>query len=100
MKTEFVDVTDTQKHLTIEIPSEVVDAEIARITHGYSKQARLPGFRPGKVPPSVIKQRFREQILHDVLHGLIPRAIEDALQERGLEPVDTPNVKDVDVKEG
>ena len=100
MKTEFEDVTETQKRLTIEIPSDVVSQEIDRITKGYSKQARLPGFRPGKVPASVIKQRFKDQILHDVLHGLIPRAIEDALTERGVEPVDTPNVKDVDIREG
>src|SRR5918994_2358596 len=100
MKTEFQDVTETQKRITVEIPSEVVDKEIDRITKDYSKQARLPGFRPGKVPPSVIKQRFKDQILHDVAHALIPRAIEDSLTERGVEPVGTPNVKDVDLKEG
>jgi trigger factor len=100
MKTEFQDVTETQKRITVEIPSDVVDKEIDRVTRGYSKQARLPGFRPGKVPPSVIKQRFKDQILHDVMHALIPRAIEDSLTERGVEPVDTPNVKDVDLKEG
>ena len=100
MKTEFTDVSETQKRITIEIPSDIVDQEIDRVTKGYSKQVRLPGFRPGKVPASVIKQRFKDQILHDVVHGLIPRAIEDALTERGVEPVDTPNVKDVDIKEG
>jgi trigger factor len=100
MKTEFEDVTETQKRLRIEIPTDVVDKEIDRVTKGYSKQVRLPGFRPGKVPPSVIKQRFKEQILHDVAHALIPRAIEDSLTERGVEPVDTPNVKEVDLKEG
>ena len=100
MKTEFQDITPTQKRITIEIPSDVVDKEIDRVTKGYSKQARLPGFRPGKVPPSVVKQRFKDQILHDVMHALIPRAIEDSLTERGVEPVDTPNVKDVDLKEG
>jgi trigger factor len=100
MKTEFQDVSETQKRITIEIPSDIVDKEIDRVTKGYSKQARLPGFRPGKVPPSVIKQRFKDQILHDVMHALIPRAIEDTLTERGVEPVDTPNVKDVDLKEG
>ena len=100
MKTEFVDVSETQKNLTIEIPSEIVDAEIDRVTRGYSKQAKLPGFRPGKVPAGIIKQRFREQILHDVMQGLIPRAIEDALQERGVEPVDTPDIKDVALHEG
>src|SRR6188768_1775772 len=100
MKTEFTDVSETKKTLTIEIPSDIVDAEINKVAKDYSKQAKIPGFRPGKVPATVIKQRFREQILHDVMHGLIPRAVEEALQERGIEPVATPDVKDVTVKEG
>src|SRR5215813_5553772 len=100
MKTEFQNVSETQKNLVIEIPSDVVDAEIDRIAKGYSKQARLPGFRPGKVPSNIIKQRFREQIHHDVMHDLIPRAVEEALQERGIEPVTTPDIKDVSLREG
>jgi trigger factor len=100
MKTELTDVSETQKTLSIEIPSDVVDAEINRIAKDYSKQARIPGFRPGKVPAGVVKQRFREQILHDVMHGLIPKAVDEALQSRGIEPVDTPNIKDVELKEG
>jgi trigger factor len=100
MKTEFQDVSETQKNITIEIPSDVVDAEIDRVAKGYSKQAKLPGFRPGKVPSNIIKQRFREQIHHDVMHDLIPRAVEEALQERGIEPVTTPDIKDVSLREG
>jgi trigger factor len=100
MKTEFTDVSETQKTLTIEIPSDVVDAEINKVAKDYSKQARLPGFRPGKVPATIIKQRFKDQIRHDVMHGLIPRAVEEALQERGIEPIDTPNIKDVVLEEG
>ena len=100
MKTEFTDVSETKKTLTIEIPTEVVDAEIDRVARGYTKQARLPGFRPGKVPQTLVKQRFKDQILHDVMHGLIPRAVEAALQERGIEPVDTPNIRDVALEEG
>ena len=100
MKTEFQDVSETQKKVTIEIPSDIVDAEIDRVAKGYSKQARLPGFRPGKVPSNIIKQRFREQIHHDVMHDLIPRAVEEALQERGIEPVATPDIKDVSLREG
>jgi trigger factor len=100
MKTEFTDVTATQKTITIEIPVDIVDAEINRVAKGYTKQARIPGFRPGKVPTNLVKQRFKEQILHDVAHGLIPRAVDEALQERGIEPVDTPNIKDVALEEG
>src|SRR5687768_1921957 len=100
MKSEFTDISETQKALAIEIPTEVVDAEINRVARSYTKQARLPGFRPGKVPQGLIKKRFREQIFHDVLHDLIPRAVEEALQERGIEPVDTPSIKDVVLEEG
>lgn len=100
MKIELTDVSDTQKALSVEIPSEVVDAEIARVAREYAKQAKIPGFRPGKVPATVVKQRFRDQILGEVMQGLIPRAIDEALQERGIEPIDTPNVKDVSVNEG
>ena len=100
MKTEFLDVSDTRKQLVVEIPSTVVDAEIDRIARDYSKAARIPGFRPGKVPAKVVRQRFRDQILHDVVHDLIPRAVDDALRERGMEPVDTPDIKDVLVEEG
>jgi len=100
MKTEFLDVSDTRKQLVVEIPSTVVDAEIDRIARDYSKAARIPGFRPGKVPAKVVRQRFRDQILHDVAHDLIPRAVDDALRERGMEPVDTPDIKDVLVEEG
>ena len=100
MKTEFIDVNDTQKNLVVEIPSNVVDAEIDKVSRDYSKAARIPGFRPGKVPAKVVRQRFRDQILHDVAHGLIPRAVDEALRERGVEPVDTPDIKDVVVEEG
>ena len=100
MKTEFQNVSETQKNITIEIPSDIVDAEIDRVAKDYSKQAKLPGFRPGKVPSNIIKQRFREQIHHEVMHDLIPRAVEEALQERGIEPVTTPDIKDVSLREG
>ncbi|HYT74175.1 MAG TPA: trigger factor [Vicinamibacterales bacterium] len=100
MKTEFIDVNETRKNLVVEIPSTVVDAEIDKVSRDYGKAARIPGFRPGKVPTKVVRQRFRDQILHDVAHGLIPRAVDEALRERGVEPVDTPDIRDVIVEEG
>ena len=100
MKTEFADVNETRKNVRVEIPRDVVDAEIDRIARDYSRKARVPGFRPGKTPARVIKQRFKDQILHDVAHDLIPRAVDDALREQGVEAVDTPDVRDVNIQEG
>src|SRR3989442_1237328 len=99
MKTEFVDVNATRKNVRVEIPSDAVDAEINRVAADYSRKARVPGFRPGKAPAKVIKQRYREQILHDVAHDQIPRAVSDALREKGFEPVDTPDVREVTLDE-
>jgi len=100
MKTEFVDVNATRKNVRVEIPSDVVSAEIDRIARDYSRKARVPGFRPGKAPARVIKQRYKDQILHDVAQDLIPRAVDDVLRERGVEAVDTPDIRDVSVEDG
>src|SRR5689334_2699096 len=100
MKTEIVDVNDTRKNLRVEISQDVVDAEIDRIARDYSRKARVPGFRPGKAPSRVIRQRYKDQILHDVVHDLVPRAVDDALRERGVEAVDTPDIRDVTIDEG
>src|SRR5262245_46964440 len=100
MKAELVTVNHTRQDLVAEIPSTVVDAEIDKVSRDYGKAARIPGFRPGKVPAKVVRQRFRDQSLHDVAHGLIPRAVDEALRERGVEPVDTPDIRDVVVEEG
>ncbi len=100
MKTELVDVSETQKTLTIEIPSEVVDAAINRLARDLAKQTRLPGFRPGKAPANLIKQRFREQIFHELKHDLIPKAVDEALQARGIEPIASPNIQNVALHEG
>lgn len=100
MKTDLVDVNETRKDLRVEIPSDIVDEHIARVALVYSRRARIPGFRPGKAPTRVIKQRFKTEILHEVLNDLVPRVLDDALRERGVEAVDTPDVRDVSVEEG
>lgn len=100
MKVEFADVSETRKRLTIEIPSEKVDARIDHLVDRLGRSAKVPGFRPGKVPPRVVWQRFKDEILHDVAHDLVPEALESALQERDLEPVDTPDVREVGVEQG
>ena len=100
MKADLVDISETRKNLRIEIPSDIVDAQIERVARGYSRKARIPGFRPGKTPVGVIKQRFKEQLLRDVAHDLISRAVDEALRERGVEVLETPDIRDVTIEEG
>jgi trigger factor len=100
MKVELTDVSETKKTLSVEVPQEVVEAEVARITQRYARAARLPGFRPGKAPVQVVRRRFRDEILHDVAHDLVPRVVGDALRDKGVQPVDTPKVRDLQLEEG
>lgn len=100
MKAELVDVNETRKSLSIEVPQELVDREVEQVARDYARKARIPGFRPGKVPSKVIRSRFRHEILHDVTHALVPRALDEVLREKGLEPVSNPDVKEVVLEEG
>jgi trigger factor len=100
MKTEITEVSETRRHLTFEVPSDVVETEIARVAQGYAKSARVPGFRQGKVPAGVVRQRYKDQILHDVAHDLIPRLVGSELRDRKLNPVAMPDIRDVEMEEG
>jgi len=100
MKTELIDVTTTKKQLVCEVPAETVEVEIGRVARAYAREARIPGFRPGKAPATLVRQRYREQIHHDLVHDLVPRLLEEALRERALAPVATPGLRDVHLEDG
>jgi trigger factor len=100
MKSEITDVNETRRDLTIEVPSTVVDEAISHAAAKLGKQARIPGFRPGKVPAAVVRQRFKGQIMQDVAEHLVSKAVGDALTERGVEPVATPDIHDLKLEEG
>ena len=100
MKHELSDTSETKKSLTFEVPAETVETEITRVTARYAKQAKVPGFRQGKVPTTVARQRFKDQILYDVAQAMIPRLVTDALKARALSPVAAPDIRDVVIDEG
>ena len=79
--------------------SSTVDAEIDRVARDYTKAAH-PRLPPGQGAGAGRQAALPGQILHEVVHELVPRAVDDALRERGLEPLDTPDIRDVIVEEG
>ena len=85
MKAELVDLSECKKNLDIEIPQEVVDAEITHIAQELARRARVPGFRPGKAPVAVVKTRFRDEIVSEMMQHLMPKYFGDAIDERKLE---------------
>jgi trigger factor len=100
MKSEIVDLNETRRDLTIEVPSEVVNEAIGDAAAKLARSVKIPGFRPGKVPSNVIRQRFKPQIMQDVAEHLISKAVGEALVEKGVEPIGTPDIKDLVLEEG
>lgn len=100
MKSELVTVSETRRDLSIEVPSDVVDQAVGQAANKLGRSARIPGFRPGKVPATVIRQRFKPQIMQDVAEHLVSKAVGDALIEKGVEPIGTPDIQDLVLEEG
>jgi trigger factor len=104
--TETVDLKNDAKkdgvkrEISVEIPAEDVARETETIVQKYQKVARLPGFRTGHVPASIIKQRFKEDLKSDVVEALVPRYFRKETEKLGLIPVSQPQVTDLHIHEG
>jgi trigger factor len=100
LKVEYIEETSVRKALSFEIDADVVEKEIQTRLKDYAKRAKLPGFRPGKIPPEVIRQRFRGQVLEDVAESLVNKVVFEELEGRGLKPLATPRVTELKMDEG
>ncbi len=104
--TETVDLKNDAKkdgvkrEISVEIPADEVARETETIVQKYQKVARLPGFRAGHVPASIIKQRFKEDLKSDVVEALVPRYFRKEAEKLGLIPVSQPQVTDLHIHDG
>jgi trigger factor len=92
--------SSTKREIQVEVPAEEVTRETDTLIQKYQKLARLPGFRRGHVPPSVIRQRFGEEIKSEVVEALVPRYFRRETDKQGLIPVSQPRVTDLHIHEG
>ncbi len=91
---------DTKREISVEIPAAEVARETESQIQRYQKSARLPGFRAGHVPASIIRQRFGEGIKSDVAEALIPKYFRKEAEKQGLIPVSQPRVTDLHIHDG
>jgi trigger factor len=88
------------RELVLDIPAEEVAKSFRTVSKNYQRYARIPGFRAGKVPESVIKRRFAQEIRKDVIDGLLPERFGKAVKELGITPVGQPQVTELTLEEG
>lgn len=89
-----------RRELDLEIPAEEVAKATEKVAKEFARIARVPGFRPGKAPISLIKRRFADDIKGEVVQTLVPEKVEKAVAEQKLTPVSQPQVEKLEYKEG
>ena len=90
----------TKREIQVEIPVEDVNRQTDSLIQKYQKVARIPGFRRGHVPASIIRQRFSEAIKTDMVEALIPRFFRQEAERLSLHPVSQPRVTDLHLHDG
>src|SRR5580692_1295705 len=89
-----------RRELDLEIPADEVTKKLESVAKEFARVARVPGFRPGKAPVSLIRRRFAEDIKGEVVQSLVPERVEKAVTEQKLTPVSQPQVEKLDFIEG
>ena len=87
--------TTCKKELTIEIPIDVVQREVDSVAGQFAKRARIPGFRPGHAPTSLVRRHFRDDIRGEVAQTLIPRFFQTAVKDQKWEIVGQPRFEEL-----
>ena len=88
------------REVEVEVPAEEVTKSFRTVLKKYQKLARIPGFRPGKVPETVLRSRFAGAIREEVVEAVVPAHFQTAIQQKGLRPVSRPQVTDLHLEEG
>jgi trigger factor len=96
MKVELTDISECRKSLDFEVPQDVVDHEVGHIAQEFARKAKVPGFRPGKAPVAVIKTRYKEEIVSEVMQHILPRSFSEAVKDRNLDLVADPSFENID----
>src|SRR5690242_20112606 len=92
----YEELSSVQKSIEVEIPAALLTRESDRVANEFGRQANVPGFRPGKIPASVIRSRFAKEIQEEVVTRLLGESFRQAMQEKGLEPVGEPRLEHID----
>src|SRR5712672_1033730 len=81
-----------KREISVEIPADVVSKQQEALVQQYSKQARIPGFRKGKVPASMVRNRFSSEITGEMVEHLVPQYFREAVLKTGYRPVSQPHI--------
>jgi len=100
IKVSIADVTGAKKSVTIEVPAAQVAAEYDDQCRKYARNLKVPGFRQGKVPPHIIRQRYGREVEQETVEHVIEHALSQAVTDQKLKPLRAPVLKDYKYEKG
>lgn len=100
IKIDVEDLSSTKKRLQIEVPGEVVSKEIDSAYRKLSKKAKVKGFRPGKVPRTILQRYYGDYVQNEVMSSLISDTYLKAISEKDIKPVSQPTIDNGTLEEG
>jgi len=100
LKSEIKSADGLAREIEVEIPQEEVDAAFADMYRKYQKQAKVKGFRPGKVPLNIVKSMYSEAIKEEILQDLVSKSYPNVIQQQKLNVASPPEIKNFELNEG
>lgn len=91
---------DLTREVEINLPADEVSKQFRKVVKKYQKLARIPGFRAGKVPESIIRSRFADSIRQDVIEAVLPDQFRAEIDKQGVKPLSQPQVTDIQLADG
>src|ERR1700680_706494 len=91
----------SQVGMTIEVPTDVVDAAYERVLNRLVSSAKIEGFRPGRAPRALVEARLGPAALREeVVESIVPDVVRQALEEKSIDPIDNPDVEVIELERG
>src|SRR3979490_1925455 len=91
----------SQVGMTIEVPTEVVDATYERVLNRLVSRAKIEGFRPGRAPARLVEARLGPALVREeVVETMVPEVIRQALEEKSIDPIENPDVEVLELERG
>jgi trigger factor len=91
---------ECEREISVEIPADTVSHELESFVVRYQKMARVPGFRRGKTPASLVRRRFADELKQEVVESLVPKYFREEVQKLGFAPISQPRITDFHFEDG
>ena len=98
MQVSLETTSTLERKMTVEVPAEKISTAMEKRLQNMSRQVKISGFRPGKVPMRVVRQRFGKQVYQEVLADTMQTSYQEAINQESLRPAGSPQIEPLNIE--